>query len=96
VHPQGPQGETGATGATGETGPARPQGPQGPTGATGATGAQGPQGPAGAGLVTGAYLQLEKGAPAPAGFILLGTTAINYRDLTGRQKSITVDLYRKN
>jgi hypothetical protein len=91
--PQGPQGETGTTGASGATGPA---GPQGPTGATGATGPQGPQGPVGAGLVTGAYLQLEKGAPAPADFILLGTTAINYRDLTGRQRAITVDLYRKN
>jgi hypothetical protein len=62
----------------------------------GAVGPQGPQGPAGVGLVTGAYLQLEKGTPAPAGFILLGTTTITYRDLNNRQKSITVDLYRKN
>ena len=94
--PAGPQGERGPTGATGATGPAGPQGPTGATGATGATGPIGPQGPVGVGLVTGAYIQLEKGAPAPAGFILLGTTGINYRDLTGRQRSITVDLYRKN
>jgi hypothetical protein len=94
--PAGPQGETGATGAIGATGPAGPQGPQGPTGATGATGPIGPQGPTGVGLVTGAYIQLEGGTPAPTGFILLGTTTINYRDLNNRQKFITVDLYRKN
>jgi hypothetical protein len=94
--PQGPQSPPGAQGDPGPQGPQGAQGPQGPQGAPGATGPQGPQGPVGVGLVTGAYLQLEKGAPAPADFILLGTTAINYRDLTGRQRSITVDLYRKN
>jgi hypothetical protein len=79
----GPQGITGATGATGAQG------------ATGATGATGPQGPQGVGLVPGAYLQLPTGAPPPAGFFLLGTTTITYRDTQGRNKSVTVNLFQR-
>lgn len=93
--PPGPPGPTGATGATGATGPAGPAGPQGPTGATGATGATGPQGPEGVGLVTGSILLMKQGSPAPAGFIKIGTTQINYKDLNGKNQVVTLDVYQK-
>ena len=89
----GPQGPAGATGATGAVGP---QGPVGATGAPGDPGATGPQGPAGAGLVSGAFLTLPSTAPAPAGFTLLGTTTITYRDGHNVIHDSTLNLYQKN
>jgi len=100
--PPGPQGPPGAQGDPGAQGPQGPQGaqglqgPQGEPGATGPQGSQGPQGPAGIGFVAGAYLQLAQGQPAPAGFTLIGTTTIGYRDAHNKPKSLTVDLYQKN
>ena len=88
--PSGPQGPAGATGATGGLGP------QGPAGATGNTGATGPQGPAGVGLISGAYLTLPGSAPAPAGFTLVGTTTITYRDDRNVIHDSTAKLYQKN
>jgi len=95
----GPIGQTGATGAIGPIGPAGAQGLQGfpgPQGSPGPIGATGPQGLAGEGLVSGAYLQLAVGTPPPAGFIMVGTTTISYRDTNNRNTSVTVNLFRKN
>jgi hypothetical protein len=39
---------------------------------------------------------LAQGQPAPAGFTLIGTTTIGYRDLNNKPKSLTVGLYQKN
>jgi len=103
--PAGPAGPAGATGATGPVGPQAsqgpqggpgPAGPQGPAGATGAVGPVGPQGPAGVGLVSGTYLTLPSTAPAPAGFTLVGTTTITYRDTHNVIHDATVKLYQKN
>jgi collagen triple helix repeat protein len=91
--PAGPQGPAGAIGATGAVGP---QGPVGATGAPGEPGATGPQGPAGDGLVSGAFLTLPSTAPAPAGFTLLGTTTVTYRDGHNVVHDSTLNLYQKN
>ena len=91
--PAGSQGPAGSAGANGATGPV---GPQGPAGATGNTGATGPQGPAGAGLVSSAYMTLPGNAPAPAGFTLVGTTTITYRDDRNVIHDSTAKLYQKN
>jgi sugar lactone lactonase YvrE len=91
--PQGPAGATGATGATGAQGPAGSPGPQGPAGATGATG---PQGPAGIGFVSGGTLLMQQGAAAPTGFTKIGTTDFQYRDLSGKNQKVTLDVYQKN
>lgn len=105
VGPQGPVGPTGPIGATGPQGPAGPigpVGPQGPQGDTGATGPQGPvgpigpQGPAGVGFVQGGILQMIKGSPAPTGFTKIGTTQFQYRDLSGRNQTIILDVYQKS
>jgi hypothetical protein len=99
---QGPKGDTGATGpagapgATGPQGPAGPQGAKGDTGATGATGATGPQGPAGIGFVSGGTLLMKQGSAAPAGFTKIGTTDFQYRDLSGKNQKVTLDVYQKN
>jgi hypothetical protein len=46
---------------------------------------------------TGAIIQLLLGSPAPAGgFTKIGTTSFQYRDLTNRNRSITLDIYQKN
>jgi len=87
VGPVGPQGPIGHTGAIGATGPVGPIGPQGLTGATG---------PAGIGFVTGGILQMRQGSPAPAGFTKIGTTQFQYRDLQGRNQTITLDVYQKS
>jgi sugar lactone lactonase YvrE len=70
-------------------GPAGPEGPQGPAGP------QGPQGPAGAGLVSGSTLVMKQGSAAPAGFNKIGTTSFQYRDLTGKNQNVTLDVYQK-
>jgi Collagen triple helix repeat (20 copies) len=94
--PAGPQGPAGLTGATGAVGPQGPQGEVGATGAPGNPGATGPQGPAGTGLVSGACLTLAANAPAPAGFTLLGTTTITYRDGQNVVHDSAFKLYQKN
>jgi hypothetical protein len=53
-------------------------------------------GPAGIGFVTGGILQMRQGLPAPAGFNKIGTTQFQYRDLNGRNQSITLDVYQKS
>jgi sugar lactone lactonase YvrE len=96
---QGPKGDTGATGPAGATGPQGQQGIQGPkgdTGTTGAAGATGPQGPEGVGLVSGSVLLMRQGSPAPQGFAKIGTTQTQYRDLSGRNQNVTLDVYQKN
>jgi hypothetical protein len=65
-------------------------GPQGPAGATG------PQGPAGIGLVSGAYLELSAGTAAPSGFTKVGTSSLQFKDLSGKNQNVAVDVYRKN
>jgi hypothetical protein len=106
--PSGPKGDTGSTGPKGDTGTAGPQGPQGvpgpngtagpqgPQGVPGPAGATGPQGPAGIGLVSGAYLELSSGTTAPAGFTKIGTSSLQFKDLTGKNQNVAVDVYRKN
>jgi hypothetical protein len=47
-------------------------------------------------LVSGAYLTLPLTAPAPAGFTLVGTTTITYRDTRNVIHDSTVKLYQKN
>jgi hypothetical protein len=99
IGPVGPVGPIGATGAIGPVGPTGAQGLQGlpgPQGSPGPIGATGPQGTAGEGLVSGAYLQLAVGTPPPAGFTMVGTTTISYRDMSSRNTSVTVNLFRKN
>jgi hypothetical protein len=99
IGPQGPAGPTGAIGPAGPVGPTGAQGLQGLPGSQGSPGpigATGPQGPAGEGLVSGAYLQLAVGTPPPAGFTMVGTTTISYRDTNNRNTSVTVNLFRKN
>jgi hypothetical protein len=93
---QGPKGDTGATGATGPTGPQGAQGPKGDTGSTGATGATGSQGPAGVGIVSGGILLIRQGSPAPEGFTRIGTTQTQYRDLSGKNQNLTLDIYQRN
>jgi len=53
-------------------------------------------GPAVTGFVTGAILQMTQGQPAPAGFTKIGTTKMEYKDLTGHKGNLTLDLYQKN
>jgi hypothetical protein len=48
------------------------------------------------GLMSGAYLTLASTAPAPAGFTLVGTTTITYRDTQNVIHDATAKLYRKN
>jgi hypothetical protein len=96
IGPVGPIGATGAIGPVGPTGAQGLQGLPGPQGSPGPIGATGPQGPAGEGLVSGAYLQLAVGTPPPAGFTMVGTTTISYRDMNNRNTSVTVNLFRKN
>jgi len=93
---QGPKGDTGATGATGPAGPQGPQGLKGDTGAMGATGAIGPQGPAGVGFVSGGILLMRQGSSAPEGFTKIGTTQTQYRDLSGKNQTVTLDIFQKN
>jgi sugar lactone lactonase YvrE len=71
-------------------------GPQGPAGPTGATGPAGPQGPAGIGFVSGGTLLMKQGSAAPAGFTKLGTTQIQYKDLSSKNQVVTLDVYQKN
>lgn len=69
--------------------PAGPPGPQGPPGPPG------PQGPPGPGLVSGSTLLLKQGSAPPAGFTKLGTTDFQYKDLTGKNQKVTLDVYQK-
>lgn len=97
--PAGPPGPPGADGAPGPQGPVGPQGPQGPAGADGVPGPQGPAGPAGApGPVfpVGTVLSLERGSPAPEGFILLGTTLQIVRTPQGQVVPLSLEVYRRN
>jgi hypothetical protein len=71
-------------------------GPQGPPGATGATGPAGPQGPAGIGFVSGGILLMKQGSAAPAGFTKIGTTDFQYKDQSGKNQKVTLDVYEKN
>jgi hypothetical protein len=86
VGPAGPAGPQGATGAAGATGSQEIQGLKGDTGATG---------PTGSGLVSGGTLLVRQGAGAPEGFIKIGTTQFQYRDLNGKQQTVTLDVYQK-
>ncbi len=86
----GPAGNTGPAGGAGPTGPTGPGGFSGPAGTTGATGAAGPAGPSGpagaqgpAGPITtgNAVVAAVSGLkatppPAPAGYALLGISAL--------------------
>jgi hypothetical protein len=56
----------------------------------------GPQGPAGPGFPSGSILTLEHGAPAPAGFTLLGKTLLVVKSPGGDVRSLTLDVYRKD
>jgi hypothetical protein len=47
-------------------------------------------------LLSGACLTLPATAPAPAGFTLLGTTTITYRDGQNVVHDSTFKLYQKN
>jgi Collagen triple helix repeat (20 copies) len=93
---QGPQGPQGVKGDIGDTGATGPQGVKGDTGDTGTTGAAGAQGPAGVGFVQGAILYLPTGTVAPAGFTKIGTSALAYKNLTGHNRILNVDVYEKN
>jgi hypothetical protein len=37
-----------------------------------------------------------QGSPAPSGFVKIGTAQFQYRDLNGRNKTITLDVYQKS
>ena len=65
----GPQGVPGPVGPKGDVGPVGPAGVPGPPGMTGPAGPQGPPGP----QISGSYLLLPPGVPAPAGYVLVGT-----------------------
>jgi hypothetical protein len=105
----GPPGPQGPEGPMGPEGPAGPQGPAGPAGATGSQGAQGvagptgpvgphgPVGPQGEGLISGAYLLLEEGTPAPAGYTYVGKHKLLPSLLQNPlPPPLTVVVYRKN
>ena len=79
-------------GATGQSGL---QGPQGLTGATGPIGLIGPQGLDGIGLVQGSILSMRQGLTSPSGFVKIGTTRVQYRDLNGKLQNVTLDLFQK-
>jgi probable HAF family extracellular repeat protein len=105
VGPQGPKGDTGAqgpqgpkgdVGPTGPSGPQGPAGPQGPQGATGATGPQGQTGPAG-NVPSGATILLPIAMPAPADYMLIGTTSINITPVGSEKGTSTkFNVFRKN
>jgi hypothetical protein len=40
--------------------------------------------------------QMRQGSAAPAGFIKIGTSQFQYRDLNGRTQTLTLDVYQKN
>ena len=104
---QGAQGATGPVGPPGPQGVQGPQGPQGPQGQTGPQGLPGvqgvpgpqgqtgPQGPAGPGLVSGSILTLPAVQTPPAGFTLLGTSALIYLDPSNHPKTLAVKYYQK-
>jgi sugar lactone lactonase YvrE len=58
-------------------------------------GPPGPQGPPGPGLVSGSTLLMKQGSAAPAGFIKLGTTDFQYKDLAGKNQKVILDVYQK-
>ncbi|MEY2558862.1 MAG: hypothetical protein QOE34_2287 [Verrucomicrobiota bacterium] len=97
----GPQGAQGTKGDTGATGAQGAQGLKGDTGVTGSQGIQGLKGdsgatgPTGSGLVSGGTLLVRQGAGAPEGFIKIGTAQFQYRDLNGKQQTVTLDVYQK-
>ena len=39
---------------------------------------------------------MKQGSPAPAGFTKLGTTQIQYKDLSSKNQVVTLDVYQKN
>jgi hypothetical protein len=87
---QGPPGPQGPQGPQGNPGPQGAQGPQGNPGPTG------PQGPPGIGFGSGALLELVQGTQAPAGFTMLGTMTVSYKNTNNHNASVKVDLYQKN
>lgn len=92
----GPAGPRGDKGDKGDAGAPGPQGLKGDTGAPGPVGPQGPQGPAGVGLVKGSVLLMQQGQTAPSGFTKNGTTQVQYKDLSGKNQVVTLDVYTKN
>jgi hypothetical protein len=75
--------------------PLEPRVHRGPTGATGATG----PGSARASwnrIRLRSYPLDEQGSAAPAGFTKIGTTDFQYRDLSGKNQKVTLDVYQKN
>lgn len=76
--------------------PAGATGPQGPQGNTGAQGPQGPVGPQGEGLMTGSFLMLPAGTPAPSGYALVGTFDLQPSGANrGRGTQVQVDVYQR-
>ena len=94
--PEGPQGTPGAQGPQGATGAQGPAGPQGPIGPVGLVGPMGPAGPQGEGLFAGSLLMLEAGAPAPAGYTLIGTFDLTPSKESRARTAMKVDVYRRN
>ena len=80
-------GTNGATGAKGD---------QGISGTNGMQGMQGIRGLTGVGLMRGAFIFLESGTAAPAGFTLVGTRDMSYKNLNRREKTLVLDIYQKN
>lgn len=70
--------------------------PAGPPGPPGPQGPPGQQGPPGIGFTSGGILTMRQGSTPPSGFTKLGTTTFQYRDLNGKNQSITLDVYQKN
>jgi sugar lactone lactonase YvrE len=64
-------------------------------GCVGPAGPPGPQGPPGIGFSSGGTQLVRQGAPAPAGFNKIGTTTFQYRDLNGKNQSVTLDVYQR-
>lgn len=89
--PAGPKGDVGPRGFPGPAGPAGPQGPIGPAGPAG------PQGPPGADGIAGpALIFVPSGTPAPAGYVLVGSSKLNLRPPAGgAEVQIPIDVYRK-
>ena len=97
IGPAGADGADGLPGADGDDGAPGADGAPGDDGEDGAPGATGPQGPQGAigpGLIQGSILFLLQGTPAPAGFTKIGTTKQLIKDLSGKPKNHTLDVYQ--
>ncbi|MBP8273091.1 MAG: hypothetical protein KAY59_01595 [Acidobacteria bacterium] len=109
--PQGPAGVAGAKGDKGDPGITGATGAKGDKGDPGPVGPAGPSGSSTAALPRGALLMLQSGSAAPAGFTFIGqTTQVlhighdgdgrdhdNDRERrNGRDRTLKIDIYRKN